>query len=40
MKKIFALMTVMATLALMTSCSKDKDPEEISKNITGTDWAG
>ena len=40
MKKIFALMTVMAALALMTSCSKDKDPEEISKNITGTDWAG
>ncbi len=40
MKKLFALMTVMAALALMTSCSKDKDPEEISKNITGTDWAG
>jgi len=40
MKKIISLMAVMATLALMTSCSKDKDPEEVSKNITGTDWGG
>ena len=41
MKKIFVLATIIAALALVTvSCSKDKDPEEVSKNITGTDWAG
>lgn len=41
MKKTIALATVIAALALVTvSCSKDKDPEEVSKNITGTDWAG
>lgn len=42
MKKIFALMTVMATLLLTGSCSKDeeRDPAEVKQLITSTDWAG
>ena len=41
MKKVFTIMTLFAALAIVTiSCKDDKDPEEVSKNITGTDWAG
>jgi len=41
MKKLFTYMTIFAAMTMMMSCSKDeKEPVQVSKDITGKDWQG